>query len=305
MAALAGAALFAAATTASAAIVATTGSIVHIAPPPSVSIQELESNTEMFAFDEQQNVTLSDPVNVDITVPGTYNDPSLLTPGTIPAGTVVSSHFVHADKIQGIGRVHLIGTVEVDADILGIAVIGTTLDGTDFLGAPGTIYPTGGFQRQLALAGGDFVIEHVDRRTVTIKVSLSSHLDQVRVITEGERPPTGGEGCTPGYWKQPHHFDSWVGYTPDQSFESVFGRDAYSGDPSLAAALGFGGGGVKALGRQAVAALLSASSPDVSYAYSTAEVIAMYQAAFDGGAAAIEATKDAFDAANNEGCPLN
>jgi hypothetical protein len=32
----------------------------------------------------------------------------------------------------------------------------------------------------------------------------------------------GGQGCTPGYWKQPHHFHSWVGYTPGQLFSSVF-----------------------------------------------------------------------------------
>ena len=23
------------------------------------------------------------------------------------------------------------------------------------------------------------------------------------------QPPTGGQGCTPIYWKQEHHFDSW------------------------------------------------------------------------------------------------
>ncbi|MGH2544967.1 MAG: DUF7507 domain-containing protein, partial [Ardenticatenaceae bacterium] len=33
----------------------------------------------------------------------------------------------------------------------------------------------------------------------------------------------GGEGCTPGYWKQAHHFDSWVGFDPSDSFDAVFG----------------------------------------------------------------------------------
>ena len=27
-------------------------------------------------------------------------------------------------------------------------------------------------------------------------------------------PPPGGEGCTPGFWKQTQHFDSWVGFAP-------------------------------------------------------------------------------------------
>jgi hypothetical protein len=308
MAALVSAALFVAGGAASAAIVATTGSIVHIAPPPTVSVHALESDTEMYAFDEQQNVTLPVSLDVDITQPGTYNDDLLLTPGTIPAGTVVSSHFVHADGPNREGRggaPQYLGTIELDSDILGIAVLAPALDGSDILGAPGTIYPTGGTQRQLNLGSGDFVIEHPDVRTVTVKVAVRTHLDQVRIITKGDDPNQGGQGCTPGYWKQAHHYDSWVGYTPDQSFESVFGRDAFGGDPSLGAVVGFGGGGVNALGRHAVAALLNASSADVSYEYSTSEVISMFQAAFDSGAAAIESTKDLFDVANNAGCPLN
>ena len=36
-------------------------------------------------------------------------------------------------------------------------------------------------------------------------------------------PPPGGEGCTPGFWKQDQHFDSWVGFAPTDSFETVFG----------------------------------------------------------------------------------
>ena len=283
------------------------GAIVQIPPPPSVWIHVLESNTEMFTFDEQQNVTLAAPLGVDITVPGTYDEVADLTPGMIPAGTVVSSHFLHADKIgSGSGPVHLKGTIEVDTDILGIAVMAPNLDGSDFLGVPGTIYPTGGLQRQVGLnPTGDYIIEHVDRRTVTVKISVNAHMDQVRIITEGDPPPTGGQGCTPGYWKQELHFDSWVGYTPNQSFEAVFGRDAHSGDPSLADGAGFRGAGVNAFGRHATAALLNAASPDVSYPYTTAQVIAMYQAAFDGGAAAIEATKNDFEAANEAGCPLN
>ena len=32
------------------------------------------------------------------------------------------------------------------------------------------------------------------------------------------------EGCTPGYWKQPQHFDSWVNYSPNMLYSDVFGR---------------------------------------------------------------------------------
>jgi hypothetical protein len=111
------------------------------------------------------------------------------------------------------------------------------------------------------------------------------------------------QGCTPGYWKQKQHFDSWVGYAPGDSFEAVFGRDV-PGNPTLLAALKLTGGGLKALMRHAVAALLSAAHPDINYTFGTpADVIAAFQAAFDSGV--YEPTKDAFDEANNAGCPLD
>ena len=84
--------------------------------------------------------------------------------------------------------------------------------------------------------------------------------------------PPGGEGCTPGFWKQEQHFDSWVGFAPSDSFEAVFGVDVTlrAGgqntieDPTLLDALNANGGGVNALARHAVAALLNASNPDAA-----------------------------------------
>jgi hypothetical protein len=115
-------------------------------------------------------------------------------------------------------------------------------------------------------------------------------------------PPTGGQGCTPGYWKQAHHFDSWTGYAPTDSYAAVFGVTP-SFNKTLLGALQQGGGGEKALGRHAVAALLSAANDDVSYAFSVDEVIAIVRTAY--------ATRD-FERAHKElaaenelGCPLN
>jgi hypothetical protein len=31
-------------------------------------------------------------------------------------------------------------------------------------------------------------------------------------------PPPPGD-CTPGFWKQPHHFQYWVGYEPGDPYE--------------------------------------------------------------------------------------
>jgi hypothetical protein len=112
-------------------------------------------------------------------------------------------------------------------------------------------------------------------------------------------PPGGTEGCTPGYWKQPHHFDSWVGYLPGDSFDAVFGV-TYGG--TLLQGLEAKGGGVHALARHAVAALLNASS-EVDYAAHTDDVIAAVQAAFASGK--YEAQKNIFERWNEKGCPLN
>ena len=34
------------------------------------------------------------------------------------------------------------------------------------------------------------------------------------ITTTTETTPPGGEGCTPGYWK--NHTEDWVGYAPSQ-----------------------------------------------------------------------------------------
>ena len=119
------------------------------------------------------------------------------------------------------------------------------------------------------------------------------------------QPPLRVQGCTPGYWRQDHHFDSWVatGYAPGDDFEAVFGVDASFDPHTMLDAVWLGGGGEFALARHAVAALLNASSPDVDYFYSAADVIAGVQAAYASGD--FEPFKSALDFANNAGCPLN
>lgn len=116
-------------------------------------------------------------------------------------------------------------------------------------------------------------------------------------------PPAGGEGCTPGYWRQPHHFDSWVGYSPDQTFDAVFGvTSVFGSDATLGEVARAKGGGENAMGRHAVAALLNAAS-DVSYFYTTDQVISMVQEAYATGN--FELVKDQFEVQNELGCPLN
>jgi hypothetical protein len=125
--------------------------------------------------------------------------------------------------------------------------------------------------------------------------------------------PPGGEGCTPGYWK--NHLASWgpTGYSPGQSLGSVFsvaGLGSLSSD-SLLTALSYGGGSSlvdakRILLRAAVAALLNAAHPDVDYAMSEAEIIAEVNAELTSGTrSSILELKDELDAANNAGCPIS
>lgn len=129
--------------------------------------------------------------------------------------------------------------------------------------------------------------------------------------------PEGGHGCTPGYWKQEKHFDSWVNLLPTDSFFSAFGRiitiqwsekgkpDDVT-DPSLLQALGAKGGGINALARHAVASLLNTYSLGANFAYPPDYIIDKFNDAVKSGDPdIIEMTKDMFETANESYCPLN
>ena len=97
----------------------------------------------------------------------------------------------------------------------------------------------------------------------------------------------------------------WVGFDQDDTLEDVFDVPDSLGldDVTLLEALSTGGGGVNALLRHAVAALLNASNPDVDSDFTVAQVIAATNAALASGD--YEAQKNIFAAANEQGCPLS
>jgi uncharacterized repeat protein (TIGR01451 family) len=118
----------------------------------------------------------------------------------------------------------------------------------------------------------------------------------------------GGEGCTPGYWKNSP--GCWEFYVPYIWFMDVFDMDITIGSgkkivyhPTLMEALNGNGGGVTALARHAVAAMLNAYDPDIDYQMSEAEIIAAVQQALYLGEPYITELKDVLDYFNNAGCP--
>lgn len=147
--------------------------------------------------------------------------------------------------------------------------------------------------------------------TMVVKLNGSGAIDDIEFEEEVE----GGAGCTPGYWKQPHHHDSWMGYGPSDDFNLTFmvdvewGRKCRAdddGDITLNKGLRCRGGGKNALARHGVAALLNSMNPEVTYAYTTAEVKALVKAALDEGTkAAANEAKNLLAEQNEMGCDLN
>ena len=132
------------------------------------------------------------------------------------------------------------------------------------------------------------------------------------------------EGCTPGFWRThsefgPASFNAWptTDFTTGQKYLEVFfdGIPNPAGfeikvdnnmesNPTLFQAANAQGGNVNALARHSTAALLSASSDIVDYAFSVAEVIALVQAVDFSSNNSIENAKDIFELQNEMDCPI-
>jgi len=109
----------------------------------------------------------------------------------------------------------------------------------------------------------------------------------------------GGQGCSPGYWKN-HNFPT--GFSKDQLFNTIF-ENAFPG-LSLQQVLSQGGGGIKALGRHTVSAYFNAVSLGTNYELTPAQVVAKFNAAFPSGD--IEGTSNYFESledVNGRVCP--
>ncbi|MDO9468740.1 MAG: hypothetical protein Q7J36_15680 [Thiobacillus sp.] len=133
-------------------------------------------------------------------------------------------------------------------------------------------------------------------------------------------PKVTCDGCTPGYWKQDQHLDSWIptGFRPLDStdglqkadtFNAVFSVDQYrrsNGTPytllEVMRELNGNGDPISTnLGFHAVAALLNAAHPNVNFGYTSGEIITLFRANMHNGAA----LKDSLMMLNERGCPLN
>ena len=152
--------------------VSTSGAVVQVSPPPSLLPGNFVSSTQIRAFPEQQDVGLTSPLAVDL-------NPS--SPTTIPAGTSVSSLLLHANWSGP--TVSLDGSVTFGVPILGVIYADGELDRSDFLGVPGTTYPTGVGSRGIEPGQGDSVSLSPDSKTLSVHLGFDMPGDEIRIIT--------------------------------------------------------------------------------------------------------------------------
>jgi len=140
--------------------------ILETVAPFSVGQDNFDTD-HLYAFDEDQNIALEAAIEVDI---GGVD-------GKIAAGTVVASHYVFFDSLNGVHH----GYVYFDAPILGVAAFQDTMGATDFLASTSVDYISTELR---GLDEGDYVwIDADDPHKLWVYWAGSSPGDYVRVFT--------------------------------------------------------------------------------------------------------------------------
>lgn len=194
------------------------GSITFLElPPASVELHELVSDTSIFMFAEKQNFTLRKDIITDLSMPGDYFPESVpkeeqtweaINPGIIPAGTKVSSYYLHYDNetynddisvvdyFHCEGQYRVYGTINFNKPVLGIVMrAGVQTDhlrDSDFeLGLSTVDYCEHNLKHfpGINIADGcqsDRFILSADRKTLQVTNNTDVHHDNYRVILAAE-----------------------------------------------------------------------------------------------------------------------
>ena len=203
-----------------AAVTATTGEVHKGAPPASVAINQHEHDDDSgspsgaHAFDEEQDYVTKAPIALDVCTTNTSAFVICPTPrggrvdatadlraGTIPAGTCIDSHFLHADR-PGVGSptsgVVYDGSVSFDSEILGVILLSPGLIASDADPglAPTVTYdatPTRGLELDTE---GDEITINTSAKRIQVGFDVRLAMDQIRVITLGDASKCPGQAKT-------------------------------------------------------------------------------------------------------------
>jgi hypothetical protein len=178
-----------------AGVLGTTGTVDQTAAPVSAELDVFES-TSASVWDEAVDLVLPADVPVDISQPGTYDLSRIDSPGVIPAGTMVSAHFVHADP-PTTGT--YVGSITFDGPILGLQIRHDTQEPWDAtFNVAGVVFETSGTLRDFNTWVGDGVtIDPLDPSVLRLDHDVGSGIDSIRVLV-GRGPVLSVTGTCPG-----------------------------------------------------------------------------------------------------------
>jgi hypothetical protein len=202
------------ASSAHAALIATSGAVTVITPPANATfntgVTPPESNTTTYVWPEFSGPL---PINMPTDIPagpGFYNSSASLISGLLPAGTLVNAHFVHIDQLTA-GSAVLSGQLQFDTPILGIQVRSTNAG--DILNAA-TTYPTGLIARAPDWFAGSPPETFTIDATGTIlnyTITSSNFGDQIRVFTSAQQNAQPCGIVCKVTWDAPCCFDPAIG----------------------------------------------------------------------------------------------
>ena len=146
------------------------GNFVILDPSTGFSIgNDTFDDDNLYAFNEDQNITIASPIAVNI--------------GTDPmAGDVVASHYIGFDPADVRPYRTLIGYVDFDADIFGVATSTTNLADSDYLANTAVTYLNPAL-RGLEPGQDTVWIDMFDPRRLWVDLLAATPGDYVRVFT--------------------------------------------------------------------------------------------------------------------------
>lgn len=171
-----------------------TGLMKFVSPGPDFVPGRYEDSDHILVFLERTHIVLKSDVEVNVTEPGKFARVRRRDKKPISAGVTVRSYLLQLDPLGAFTRderdsARVIGQITFDRPILGLIGKSSLLTGTDELFG----HPLGSYgdtrrgiepsrPEDLPDSGRDFVTLSRDRRTLSLDLSASSAVDQIRVI---------------------------------------------------------------------------------------------------------------------------
>ncbi len=172
-------------------------------PPASLEFNAMPDSAAVLLVRERSNYELPRDVNVNVSMPVTWQNNSNDSPKSIQAKTKVDSYILHYDPVKSSGTTIANASVGFGGKILGIIFKGPDLASTDqVLGNPATQYA--GSQGGRGLEQNQDVISLSDdmRELRISRFYTTSAIEEIRVITEpGSKLSYGANDqvSTPGF----------------------------------------------------------------------------------------------------------